>query len=203
MKKIIVILFIIIILAGCSYAGSDKVEINGVDFEIPSKYSGGKTAGEEYRMDNVFSIRCIDDDAAGSIGLWAVEKDSSEDLNLKNHPVRHYCQYNSHVGDNHSHAYFASGESIYEIAWTGEEITRDIEKMIENTPESKIDEDAFYNALDASVKIYKENKISKLNHEAEYNYLEAKHSPQQSQNNHDDARFKQILFTYYLNRGNQ
>ena len=68
---------------------------------------------------------------------------------------------------------------------------------------SKIDEDAFYNALDASVKIYKENKISKLNHEAEYNYLEAKHSPQQSQNNHDDARFKQILFTYYLNRGNQ
>ena len=200
MKKLLFILLISIILAGSAYAGSDNIEINGADFKIPSKYLGGEFDDNEYKLDNIFSIKCIDDDVAGTIGLWAVESDSSENLNIKNHPVRHYCQYNRYVGSNHSHAYFASGESVYEIAWTDEEITGDIEKLIENTPESKIDDDRFYNALDESVKIYKENKNSNLNQEAEYNYIEAKYHSQQSPNTPDDTRFKQILFTYYLNR---
>lgn len=64
----------------------------------------------------------------------ACEKDYEENLTVSNHPARHYCQYNAH--DNYSHVYFASGNSIYEISWQGNNITLDIEKLIKNAPPS-------------------------------------------------------------------
>jgi len=177
---------------------AENVDINHVKFQIPEKYCNGELNNDEYKLDNIFSIRCIDDNVPKAIGLWASECESSEDLDIYNHPVRHFCQYNKHVDGNHSHAYFASGESVYEISWKGKEIDRDIEKLIKNTPKSKINEDDFYNVLDKSLDIYKEQKKDKLNQESEYNYLEAKHSSQPDSD--DDARFRQILFTYYLNK---
>ena len=80
----------------------------------------------------------------------------------------------------------------------GKEIDKDIEKLIKNTPESEIDSDAFYNALNESVDIYKEQKIDKLNSDGEYNYLEARQQTQLHQHqSRDDTRFNQILLTYY------
>lgn len=200
MKKILIILIASLILLSCAYASTSSIEVNGIEFKLPEKYQGGDLDDDKYELDNVFSIRCIDDDVAGKIGLWAVEKDFSEDLNIDNHPVRHYCQYNRYVSGNHSHAYFASGESVYEISWVGSEIDSDIEKLIKNTPSSNIDEESFYKSLDESVKIYKQEKIEKLNREANYNYLEAKYSSQINHQKTDDTRFKEILFTYYFNR---
>lgn len=185
-----------IFLAGSTYA----IDINGVEFDIPSQYQGGEMDDGEYDLDNVFSIRRVDDNVARAIGLWAEEQEFSEDTNIENHPVRHYCQYNPYVRGNHSHAYFVSGKSVYEIAWVGEEITSDIEKLIKNAPESEIDDDAFYSALDESYNIYKQDKIDRLNEDGEYNTLEAKYQSKTHQNTPDDTRFKEILYTYYLNK---
>ena len=182
---------------GCAYASNSTVKINGIDFELPEKYQGGDVKSSGYELNNIFSIICVDDNPINAIGLWAAEKDFSEDLNIAGHPVRHYCQYNRYVNWNHSHAYFASGESVYEISWTGSQIDADIEKLIKNTPKSKIDDDAFYGALDKSVSIYKELKKDQLNKDGEYNYLEAKYSPQSSQQNPDNTRLKEILLMYY------
>ncbi len=200
MKKIFIIICVAILLLGSCHATDSTVKINGAKFEIPSKYKGGEFNGNEYKLDNMFSIRCIDKNIANAIGLWASESEFSEDLNINNHPVRHFCQYNKYVEGNHSHAYFLSGESVYEIAWTGKEINTDIEKLIKNTPKSEIDDDTFYDALDISLDIYKEQKKDKLNKEAEYNYLEAKYQTQSHQDTHDNTRFNQILYTYYLNK---
>ena len=200
MKRIIITLSLMILLLGCCYATDSTVKINGAEFEIPPQYQGGEYNGNEYELDNTFSIRCVDDNVANAIGLWASESEFSEDLNINSHPVRHFCQYNKYVEGNHSHAYFLSGESVYEIAWKGKEINSDIEKLINNTQKSEIDDDAFYDALDISLDIYKEQRKDKLNKEAEYNYLEAKYQTQSQQDNHGDTRFKQILYTYYLNK---
>lgn len=196
MRKILIMLTLTIFLAGSTYA----IDINGVEFDIPSQYQGGEMDDGEYDLDNVFSIRCVDDNVARAIGLWAEEQEFSEDTNIENHPVRHYCQYNPYVGGNHSHAYFVSGKSVYEIAWTGEEITLDIEKLIKNAPESEIDDYAFYSVLDESYNIYKQDKIDRLNEDGEYNTLEAKYQSKTHQNTPDDTRFKEILYTYYLNK---
>lgn len=198
MKKIVIILSIAILLISCSYAASATVEINDVSFKIPSKYQGGELKNDKYKLDNNFSIECIDDNIPNSIGLWAREKDFSQDLNIENHPVRHFCQYNKYVNGNHSHAYFASGNSIYEIAWVGEEITSDIEKLIKNTPSSKIDDDSFYNLLDESVDIYKKGKIEQDKLDAEYNYMEAMHQSQLRQKAEpDNTDLNRILLMYY------
>ena len=197
MKKSLIVMTIALMLMACVHAESSTVKINGTDFEIPDKYQGGELKANSYKLDNIFSIRCIDDDVIGAIGLWAAEKDFSEDANIACHPVRHYCQYNRYVGGNHSHAYFASGNSIYEIAWTGKEINLDIKKLIENASKSEMDEDAFYNMLDKSADIYKELEKDRLNSDGEYNYLEAKYSSQSNQPHTDNTRIKEILLAYY------
>lgn len=185
-----------IFLLGCVCAEENTVEINGISFEIPAQYLGGEKTADSYELDNNFSIRCVDENVPKAIGLWAEENDYAKDLIIGNHPVRHYCQYNEYVGGNHSHAYFASDESVYEISWVGDAIPKDIKKLIKNTPDSKIDNDAFYGALDKSIELYKIEKIDKLNQEAEYNYLEAKYQSKLSQQSNDDTRFKEILITY-------
>lgn len=198
MRKIFITFALTILIMGCAYANDSTVTINDVDFSLPSKYQGGELTGSYYKLDNVFSIGCIDDNLASAIGLWAVEKDSSEETNIDGHPVRHYYSYNEYVDGNLSHAYFASGNSTYEIKWTGSEITGDIEKLIKNTPKSDLSDEAFYNTLDKSIDIYKEQKINKLNQDGEYNYLESKFQSQSNhQNTPDDTRFNRILLTYH------
>lgn len=190
MKKIIFTLLILTASIGCVYA--QNIEINSVEFELPSKYSNGELYNDIYRLDNQFSIRCIDDNVPDAIGLWAEEAESQDDLNIGSHPVRHYVQYIRHVNGNHSHAYFTSGKSAYEISWTGCEITEDIKNLIEKTPKSEIDDDTFYNVLNESYRIYKQEKIDRLNKDSEYNYIEAKYSNQKQ----DSNKFRQILITY-------
>lgn len=197
MKRIMVALTLTILLMSFVYAGSN-VKVNDAEFSLPPKYHGGELDNNSYRLNNTFSIRCIDENVASAIGLWASEKEFEEDLDISNHPVRHFYQHNPYVNDYHSHAYFASGKSVYEIAWTGKEINRDIENLIKNTSPSEISEDAFYNALDKSIDIYKEQKINQLNQDEEYNYQESKYqSKLHEQQTSDNSRFNQILLTYY------
>lgn len=197
MKKIFIALTLAALIMGCAYASNSTVIINDVDFKIPPKYQGGEIVNGNYRLNNTFSISCIDD-VPNVIGLWATEKEFSEDLNIANHPVRHYCSYNKYVDGNLSHAYFVSGKSTYEIKWTGKEITSDIENLIKNTPKSNMSDDAFYNMLDKYIDIYKEQKIEKLNQDSEYNYLEANYNALASHHNTpDDTRFNRILLSYH------
>ena len=201
MKKMFMILMLSVLLVGCAYAQNNStVDINGVEFEIPDKYHGGEMKNGKYQLNNIFSIRCIDNDVANAIGLWATESDYDNNLTIGNHPVRHDCQYNQYVKGNNSHAYFISGKSAYEISWVGSEIDADIEELIKNTPDSEIGADDFYSALDDSIEMYKQQRIDKLNRDAEYNYLEAKFQSQYPQHDlSDDIRFKEILLTHYLN----
>ena len=199
MKKLLIILSLSILLTGCVYAQNESVKINGISFEIPDRYSGGEIEDNRYILEDNFSIKCIDDNIPKSVGLWASENDYSKDLTIGNHPVRHYCEYNQYVGGNHSHAYFASNNSIYEISWIGKKMPDDIKKIIKNTPASKIGEHEFYFLLDKSVKIYKQEKIDQANRDAEYNYLEARYNSQiKQQDAHDDTQLNRILLTYYL-----
>ena len=200
MKKFLVILSLALMLTACVSAADSDIQINNVTFKIPEKYQGGEIDNGEYEIEDVISIRCVDDNIIKAIGLWAEENDFAEDMNIESHPVRHFSQYLESRHDNFSHAYFASGESVYEIAWTGGEITKDIKKIIKSTPESDIGDNNFYTALDASYDLYKQEKIDKLNRDSEYNYLEAKYSSANKDTPKDDTRFKQILYTYYLNR---
>lgn len=201
MKRFLMVIFVLLLVGGAYAQNNTTIKINDVAFEIPAKYQGGSKTNDGYRLDNVFSIRCVDGNVPEAIGLWATESDYREDLTISDHPARYFYQYNPHIKGNHSHIYFVSGESLYEISWVGNYIPEDIKNIIENTPKSQIDEDAFYSALDMSVELYKEQKTNQLNQDGEYNYLEAK--SQSQYNNQDwteDTQFKEILLTYYYGK---
>lgn len=198
MKRIIIILTLSILLAGCAYAANDTVEINNVTFKIPPKYQGGEFKYGYYRLDNTFSIRCIDDDIPGAIGLWIREQDFGEDISIGKHPVRHVYQDLRSVDGNDSHAYFASGKSVYEINWVGEKINKDIKKLIKDTPASKISNDDFYDLLDLSFEIYKYDRLMQDEYDAQYNYMEAKYHEQMKQEKLDwqrDNHMKELMIT--------
>ena len=194
MKKILIILIAILIFISYVHAQDNTtVEINGVSFEIPEKYQDGRIYKNSYSSDT-FHIICVDDDLPEQIGLWAHEKDYEENLTISNHPVKFYYQYNPHSKDNYSHVYFASGNSIYEISWLGNNITPDIEKLIRDTPPSKINENKFYSILDESINTYEIIKSQQDEWDAEYNYLEVKYHESLSKNP-DDRRTKELLIT--------
>lgn len=196
-KKIFIILLFILVV-GCAWAQSDStIEINGTAFKLPAKYQGGELKNGKYSLDDEFSIQCIDVDISKYIGLWACEKDYGKNLTIEKHPVRHYYQYNEYVHDNQSHAYFASGKSIYEIKWTGNKITDEIENIIKSSPPSEIANDSFNSLLDESIDIYKQERIGRLNKDGEYNYLESKYNSEMQNNPEDNTGFKEILLTYY------
>lgn len=201
MRKSLFVIILIISLS-CTYASDSSVEINGADFEIPEKYQGGKELSEGYRFENKFSIYCIDDDISNHAGFWGSEKDFSQDLKIGNHPVRHYCGYNQYVGGDYSHAYFASGDSVYEINWVGNNITPDIEKLIKKTPDSKISEDEFYSELDDSVGAYKDERNEQLEDIAEYNHNTAKYKPY-SYGKYDERKINEILITIMNQKKNR
>ncbi len=197
MKRILLTVTLTILLMSFVCASS-TVKVNDAEFSLPPKYQGGELNNNSYRLNNTFSIRCIDENIPDAIGLWASEKEFEENSDIDNHQVRHFYQYNTYVGGYHSHAYFASGKSIYEITWTGKEINGDIEMLIKNTPPSEIKKDAFDYALNKSIDIYKEQKINQLNQDGEYNYMEAKYQSQlHEQQTPDDRKLNQILLTYY------
>lgn len=197
MKRIMVALTLTILLMSFVCASS-TVKVNDAEFSLPPKYQGGELNNNSYRLNNTFSIRCIDENIPDAIGLWASEKEFEENLDIDNHQVRHFYQYNTYVGGYHSHAYFASGKSIYEITWMGKEINGDIEMLIKNTPPSEIKKEAFDYALNKSIDIYKEQKINQLNQDGEYNHMEAKYQSQlHEQQTPDDRKLNQILLTYY------
>ena len=186
-------------LVGFVYANNDAVEIDNVTFKIPPKYQGGEFENSFYRLDGNFSIGCVDDNIPDAIGLWASEQDFSEDVSVGKHPVRHFCQYNAYVEGNDSHAYFASGDSVYEISWVGEKIDSDIRKLIESAPPSKMSDDDFYDLLDMSYDIYKLERLQQDESDAQYNYLEAKYNEQLKQTKIDqrhDNRMKELWITY-------
>ena len=200
MKKIFLIMILSIFLMSCVFASGNNIEINGIDFKIPAQYQGGELYNGRYRLDNNFTISCIDSNVPKSIGLWAREQKFSEDVEIGDHPVRHFSQYNQAVKGNHSHAYFASGKSIYEISWTGKEINGDIEKLIKDTPSSEISSADFYNYLDESFEIYKYEKNKQDESDAQYNNLEAKYNSQLKESNIDQNKHEnnmnKILLTY-------
>lgn len=193
MNKKFVFLIIFLIIGSVSAQNNSSIDINGVNFEIPDEYLGGDKITDGYRFENIFSIYCIDEDIPRYVGLWANEKDYAKNLTINNHPVRYYYQYNSYVNDNDSHAYFASGDSIYEISWIGNEINPRIDKIISETPKSNIDYDTFNNILDESIDIYKEQRVTKLNQDAKYNYLETK-ILENNIENFDDERTKELMY---------
>ncbi len=199
MKKIFMILILSVLLVGFAYADNDTFNINNATFKIPPKYQGGEFQHGSYRLDGNFSIRCVDDDIPKAIGLWAAEQDFQEDISITNHPVRHFYQYDRYFEGNYSHAYFASGKSVYEISWVGEKIDGNIKKLIEDTPPSNISDDDFFGLLNVSFEIYKLEKLKQDEYDAQYNHMEAKYNEQLRQEKIDqlhDNRMKELWITY-------
>ena len=68
-KKILIILITLVFISSVWAQNESTVNINGINFEIPPKYQNGEFENNRYRLENQFSIECIDDNIPKHIGL--------------------------------------------------------------------------------------------------------------------------------------
>ncbi len=195
MFKKIGVIFLFLLLFSLFIATISAVTVNDIEFNIPKEYQGGENKTNGYQLENIFGIFCIDDNKPQTIGFWAGESEYSENLEIGNHPVRYYYSYNEYVNDNMSHAFFASGNSFYEIFWVGNEISPDIEKLIKDTPDSNIDSESFYSSVDDSIDIYIKDK-DRSYYDDLYDDYNSRNTPRDRSSKSDNNKFRETLITY-------
>ena len=149
MKKFFLILVFFLLISQVS-----GVEIRGVDFEIPDKYSDGdlKSYGYVYNNENTFSILCIDL-LMQKYAEWAYESSFSENITIGSHDAVHYVD-----GRNISHLIFSCGKSFFSISWNSSEITPEIEKLVYDSPDSNLTSSQFYSKLENELAEYEMDK---------------------------------------------
>lgn len=178
-KKYLLSVFIIFIFVlSVVGANSNIVNIEGVDFKIPAKYSSGKlnNAGNSYSIDNsvnIFSIACVDDFLDTSYGFHS-QKSHNENLTIGGHDVVYFWDYNSYEKNNVSIAYFSCGDSIYYVSWQGNSITSDIRGIIANSTPSSLSTAEFHDTLDKAK--YAHDEQEKLDDMYNDNYYPAKNT---------------------------
>jgi hypothetical protein len=145
MKRVFLIFVFFLLISQVS-----AVEIRGVDFEIPDKYSDGelKSYGYIFEKENTFSILCIDY-LMQKYAEWAFESIYSENITIGSHEAVHYVN-----PGNISHLVFSVGDSIYCISWNSSEITPEIEKLVIDSPDSNLTSSKFYSKLENELAEY-------------------------------------------------
>ena len=191
MKKIII--FFIFIICISQVNAAEVVNVNGVDFEIPSNYSGGVLKPGQYVYENlnVFGILCVDDYIVSNYGYWEDTSDYSEELSIDGRPSMFLTYYNSYSKTNVSHLYFPVNNSIYCICFEGNSLTLEIEEIVRKSPYSNISSNDFYSILDEVEKDYENRQfIDSVN---EDNYIYNTQRDSNSNNN-------RVFLRYFLRR---
>ena len=140
MKKIILVMSIFV-LVGCVYAEEfSTVNVNGVDFEIPSKYANGD------------SILCVDDYIVSNYGGFYKICDSSQKMTVGDRPCMHLVIYNKYIDNNVSYLYFPCEKSVYCICYQGNDVNGSISHIVESASPSNMSDETFYGLLNEAYK---------------------------------------------------
>jgi hypothetical protein len=150
MKKII-LLFMLFLLMGCVCADDfSKVNVNGVDFEIPNQYSSGSVEKTKYVYGDLrtFAILCVDDYIISNYGGFYDIADYKQELSIDSRPVKLLTMYNKYIDKNVSYLYFPVNKSVYCICFQGDNVSSNISHIVESAPSSDMSSDTFYGLLD-------------------------------------------------------
>jgi len=191
MKKIII--FFIFIICISQVNAVEVVNVNGVDFEIPSNYSGGVLKPGQYVYENlnVFGILCVDDYIVSNYGYWEDSSDYSEELSIDGRPSMFLTYYNSYSKTNVSHLYFPVNNSVYCICFEGNSLTLEIEEIVRKSPSSNINSNDFYSILDEVEKEYENRQFMDSVNEDNYVY-----NTQRDSNSNNNR----VFLWYFLRR---
>ncbi len=196
MMRRIFLISILLLLVSASYASQySHVVVNGVDFEIPSQYSGGTQKNDKYVYNtlNEFGILCVDDYIISNYGGYYGITDIHEKMTIGNRPCMFLSGYNSYAKYNVSYLYFPVNESVYCICYNGSEVTPEISHIVESSPKSSMSSTVFYGLLDESLKSHDLREY--IDQASEDNSVYTSHSNQYNGNNRHDDFVKWYLLT--------
>lgn len=146
---------------GCCYAAEySTVNVNGIDFEIPSEYAGGDIKDNQYVYHDLrtFAILCVDDYLVNNFGGWASTCDHAQEITIDGRPCTLLTTYNKYIDANVSYLYFPVNESVYCICFKSDNLTPEISHIVETAPDYNMSSDTFYGLLDEAYNDYKESQ---------------------------------------------
>lgn len=160
MKKIVLLLLVFLLLGSVYASDFSTVTVEGVDFEIPSQYSGGNAKDNKYVFKDLrtFAIMCVDDYIVSNYGGYADICDNKQQLSIDGRPCMLLSMYNKYIKTDVSYLYFPVNQSVYCICFQANNVTSDISHIVESAPGSDLSADEFYLLLDESVKEHEERE---------------------------------------------
>ncbi len=193
MKKIFLIMIVFLLIGSVCASQYSHVSVNGVDFEIPSKYSGGthKNSHYVYKTFNDFGISCVDEYIVSNYGGYYDITDTHEKTAVADRPCMFLSGYNSYSKTNVSYLYFPVNESVYCLSYEGNNITSEISHVVESSPGSDMDADVFYGLLEESRKEHDSREYIDQATEDNSNYVH-------QSNHHNDVDKDDDFIKWYL-----
>ena len=146
-------LLILAFIAPICASDNTTVSVDGVDFAVPQEYSGGDLRDSSYMVDNAYTFRILSlsdyDNLKFNFGRDSLDEDVTDIVEscIGGHDA--VVIYTDESACQHEvvSIYFAVGDKIFVISYDGSEVTPEIENMIENTPDSSMSGETFYNKL--------------------------------------------------------
>ena len=209
-KKIIFSICVIGIIAFlCINAGSAKnsdvdtsdwvnITVNGIDFQIPPEYGGGRNASGDYLKENVFTfgLLCLDSNKnlRHNYGYESTNEEvyDVKEMEIDGHHAVAYFSNRSIVSHDVTYLFFESNGTFYALSYDGNDVNDTIKKIVSYSPKSELTKEEFNEKLNKAQEDYIEEQ--RENEEA-YAYEEAYrrgYEEGKGSRNHDD------YFAYYL-----
>lgn len=166
-KKVFLIICIVLLFLGlnsvCGTEHSDweKVTIGGVNFKIPLKYQNGHYVADTYMSGSVFDFSIASLKKRDLQDIYGYESTIDELVSIKEKHIRGHDlvilhSYRGICRHNVTYIFFGINKKIFAISYNGGKLTKNIKKIIMNTPASKISKSKFYKKLNIAQKNYLE-----------------------------------------------
>lgn len=211
-KKIIFLICVIGIIAllaiGATSAEKSDVDtsdwfnitINGIDFQIPPEYEGGRNGSDFYLKDNVFTFGLVtlEDDKSlrNNYGYESTldELYDVEEMEIDGHHAVAYYSHRSICDHDVTYLYFESNKTFYALSYDGNDVNDTVKKIVSYTPKSEFSKEKFNDKLNQMQDDYIEEQRE---YAEDYAYEEGyrngySQGSMNSRHNHDD------YFAYYL-----
>lgn len=169
-----------------------NITVDGVNFELPPEYKNGNFSGVNnttYMLETVFdfSINSMYSESRleNEYGYESTHEylTSIDEEKVGKHDVILLHSHRYICGHNVTYAFFVVNKTIYSVSYNGFNLTKNLKKMIKNTPKSNITKKEFLKQLD----------------KAQYNYLEEQEEYDEDEDYYDYSEYRSSIREKYKN----
>lgn len=140
------------------------IKVDNVSFSLPHQYQVGYLRNTSYVVGNMFEFGILSLDSEKDLGSNLVDElyysnlNGYEYQNINGHYAFVTHTYKSSVKHNVTSVFFNTGDKLFLLSFSGNNITPTIEDIISSTPKSNMSLEEFESTINSTYSEYAENE---------------------------------------------